>query len=62
MFSLHDFVFKTLEEMKVSLPEFQVRQFALEWFSKGVLESNDLELIESWYAPVVDEPTIIPEI
>ena len=62
MFSLHDFVIKTLEEMKSNLPEFQVRQYALDWFSRGVLESKDLELIESWYAPVVDEPTIIPEI
>lgn len=50
MFSLHDFVFKTLETMKNRLDEYQVRAYALSWYSKSVLTDDDLATIESWYS------------
>lgn len=55
MFSLHDFVFKTLETMKNRLDEYQVRAYALSWYSKSVLTDDDMLTIDSWYS--VDEVT-----
>lgn len=50
MFSLHDFVFKTLETMKSRLDEYQVRAYALSWYSKSVLTDEDLATIDGWYS------------
>lgn len=50
MFSLHDFVFKTLETMKNRLDEYQVRAYALSWYSKSVLTDEDLATIDGWYS------------
>lgn len=50
MFSLHDFVFKTLETMKNRLDEYQVRAYALSWYSKSVLTDEDLAAIDGWYS------------
>lgn len=50
MFSLHDFVFKTLETMKNRLDEYQVRAYALTWYSKSVLTDEDMLTIDSWYS------------
>ena len=50
MFNLHDFVFKTLETMKNRLDEYQVRAYALSWYSKSVLTDEDMSTIDSWYA------------
>ena len=49
MFNLRNFVFKTLETMKNKLDEYQVRSYALSWYSKGVLTDEDMQTIESWY-------------
>ncbi len=57
MFSLHDFVFKTLETMKNRLDEYQVRAYALSWYSKSVLTDEDLATIDSWYTVVKTETT-----
>ena len=57
MFSLHDFVFKTLETMKNRLDEYQVRAYALSWYSKSVLTDNDMLTIDSWYTVVETETT-----
>lgn len=48
-FNLHGFVMKTLEGMKINTDEYQVRQYALKWYSKGVLKDEDLETIDEWY-------------
>lgn len=58
MFSLHDFVFKTLETMKNRLDEYQVRAYALTWYSKSVLTDEDMLTIDSWYSveEVTEEP------
>lgn len=55
-FNLHGFVMKTLEGMKINTDEYQVRQYALKWYSKGVLKGEDLETIDEWYE-VEDVPT-----
>lgn len=57
MFSLHDFVFKTLETMKNRLDEYQVRAYALSWYSKSVLTDDDMLTIDSWYSAEKDEET-----
>lgn len=49
MFNLKKFVLKTLETMKNKLDEYQVRSYALSWYSKGVLTDEDMTTIESWY-------------
>ena len=55
MFSLHDFVFKTLETMKNRLDEYQVRAYALSWYSKSVLTDDDMLTIDSWYTTEAEE-------
>lgn len=55
-FNLHGFVMKILEGMKINTDEYQVRQYALKWYSKGVLKDEDLETIDEWYE-VEDVPT-----
>lgn len=58
MFNLHDFVLRTLSTMKSRLDEYQVRAYALTWYSKSVLTDEDLATIDSWYS--VDEVTEEP--
>ena len=55
MFNLHDFVLRTLSTMKSRLDEYQVRAYALSWYSKSVLTDEDMLTIDSWYA--TDEVT-----
>lgn len=55
MFSLHDFVMKTLSTMKSRLDEYQVRTYALSWYSKSVLTDEDMLTIESWYSVETEE-------
>ena len=50
MFNLHDFVLRTLSTMKSRLDEYQVRAYALSWYSKSVLTDEDLATIDSWYS------------
>lgn len=55
IFSLHDFVMRTLKGMAEQYSEFQVREFALNWYQRGVLTDSDLEEIEGWYAAETNE-------
>lgn len=55
MFNLHNFVLRTLSTMKSRLDEYQVRAYALSWYSKSVLTDEDMLTIDSWYS--VDEAT-----
>ena len=55
MFNLHDFVLKTLSTMRNRLDEYQVRAYALTWYSKSVLTDEDMNTIDSWYS--ADEVT-----
>ena len=60
MFNLHDFVLRTLSTMKNRLDEYQVRAYALSWYSKSVLTDEDLATIDGWYATeeVTEEQTV----
>ena len=57
MFNLHDFVIKTLSTMRNRLDEYQVRAYALSWYSKSVLTDEDMLTIESWYSTEETETT-----
>ena len=59
MFNLHDFVIRTLSTMKNRLDEYQVRAYALTWYSKSVLTDEDMNTIDSWYSAeeVTEEQT-----
>lgn len=57
MFNLHDFVFRTLSTMKSRLDEYQVRAYALSWYSKSVLTDEDMNTIDSWYSAETEENT-----
>ena len=58
MFSLHDFIMKTLKGMVGQYPDFQVMEFALNWYAKGKLTEDDLAEVEEWFEPEdpVEEP------
>lgn len=47
MFSVHDFIMKTLGGMIGHYPDFQVQEYALNWYSKGKIAESDLEEIQS---------------
>ena len=57
MFNLHDFVLRTLSTMKSRLDEYQVRAYALSWYSKSVLTDEDLATIDGWYSTEETETT-----
>lgn len=47
---LRNFVKKTIFKMIVNVPEWQVREYALGWYAKGILTEEDLAIIEQKYA------------
>lgn len=57
MFNLHNFVLRTLSTMKNRLDEYQVRAYALSWYSKSVLTDEDLATIDGWYSTATEEDT-----
>ena len=48
MFNLHDFIMGTIYGMVGHYPDFQIREYALSWYSKGKLSEEDLATIEEW--------------
>ena len=62
MFSLNEFIMKTLKGMIGNYPDFQVREYSSNWFAKGVLTEDNLAevdvLIDNQYIelPFVDVP------
>ena len=46
MFDLHDFVMTTLHGMVGQEPDYKVRQYALGWYDKAQLTSEDMAAIE----------------
>ena len=56
MFSVHDFILKTIRGMVGRYPDFQVREYGLNWYAKGKLSENDLAVIEAWLLPAPEEP------
>lgn len=59
MFSVHNFIMTTLRGMVGRYPDFQVREYALNWYGKGKLTEADISTVEEWLnppaAPVEDE-------
>lgn len=47
MFVLRDFLLKTLLGMVAKEPDYKVRQYALSWYDKGELTSEDMAIIEA---------------
>ncbi len=46
---LRNFIMKTIRKMINNVPEWQVREYAIGWYSKGVLTEEDLQEIEELY-------------
>lgn len=63
MFNMKEFVMKTLKGMIGNYPDFQVREYAGEWYKLGELTKEDLAevdaLIEAQY--IVPEPPVEEE-
>lgn len=63
MFSLRDFVMKTIKGMIGNEPDYKVRKYALGWYEKEVITEEDMveieTLIEAQY--VVEEETEVTE-
>lgn len=55
-FSMHDYVMTMLKGMIGNKPDWQVMQYALNWFEKGVLTEADLAEIDELLHPVEPEP------
>lgn len=56
--NLQKFVMRTLEQMHENGEiEFRVRQFALKWYAKDVLNDEDLATIDGWYSAEETETT-----
>lgn len=51
MFSVHDFIMNTVLGMIGHYPDFQVREYALNWYGKGKLTEEDLMTIEEALTP-----------
>lgn len=47
MFNLHDFVMKTLFGMVGNEPDYKVREYALGWYDKGKLTSEDMSMLDA---------------
>lgn len=58
MFNIHDYIMKTLRGMVGNYPDFQIMEYALNWYEKGKLTEADLAEVESWFEPEesVEEP------
>lgn len=55
---LRQFVMKTIMDMiDNNVAEWQVREYALGWYSKGVLTEEDLQEIDERYQPTEVEQT-----
>ena len=60
MFKIKEFVMKTLKGMIGNYPDFQVREYALNWYTKGVLTEEDLATIDNILCPVEEVTEEIP--
>lgn len=58
MFNINAFIMNTLKGMVGNYPEFQVREYALNWYGKGKLTEEDLATVESWF---VEEAETVEE-
>lgn len=61
MFQLHDFVMNTLQGMVGNEPDYKVRQYALGWYDKAQLTSEDMAAIEEAIQAQYVQPEEIQE-
>ena len=47
LFNISDFIMKTLKGMIGNYPDFQVREYALNWYEKGKITEENLSEIET---------------
>lgn len=59
MFNIRNFIMNTLKGMHGHYPDFQIREYALNWYEKGKLTEEDLMEVELMLnPPVVEEEPI----
>ena len=59
---LHDFVMRGLISAISRMPDYWIINSALNWYDKGILTQEDLEVINSKLAPVVEPIEKTPEV
>lgn len=55
MFDINKFIMDTLMEMKDNYPDFQIKEYALNWYAKGKLTEENLAELESYLTPIMEE-------
>lgn len=55
MFSMKKFIMSTVKGMKGSYPDFQIKEYALNWYAKGKLTEEDLAELEKYLEEQVNE-------
>lgn len=60
MFNITNFIMDTLKGMKGNYPDFQIREYALNWYAKGKLTEENLAELEE-YLLVIEEEPVEPE-
>ena len=67
MFNLHDFVLTTILKMIGNVQEYQVREYALGWYTKNILTDEDMMKIEEALQPkeiveeIIEDTEVIEE-
>lgn len=62
MFNIRDFIMNTLKGMHGHYPDFQIREYALNWYAKGKLTEEDLMEVELMLnPPIVEEEEPVEE-
>lgn len=62
MFNIRDFIMNTLKGMHGHYPDFQIREYALNWYAKGKLTEEDLMEVELMLnPPIVEEEETVEE-
>lgn len=61
MFDINKFIMDTLKGMKGNYPDFQIKEYALNWYAKGKLTEDNLAELEELLAPVVEETEEVTE-
>ena len=56
LFNISDFIMKTLKGMIGNYPDFQVREYALNWYEKGKITEENLSEIETLVEAQYIEP------
>lgn len=62
MFNFSNFLMKTLKGMIGNYPDFQVREYALNWYAKGKLTEDDLATIDTLIETQYIEPPVDVEV